>query len=674
MTRATTVVAIILLLVAGAPGALPPALLAEIEQSPPPPLLPRAAFIPAPIERSAILAPDSERVAYVVTESTGSSVWELDIGDGTSRQLAHVDEVRDVAWSADANALFVQTPTGVAVVGLTGGRPALIARLDPASDQFYLAVDAAHPAAVLISEPSGDGHRLTRSTASGERIALLATTQRVHAVLPDAGGRPRFIRQVDGDELIVRDLAAADHGVLLRCHFLDACELLHHDIESDRLLLVTSHDDDLRRLAWLSLADGRLHTLHRDPQGIAGIADVQLSTDGRPLVVSYYTDRLRHYGLTPAVQSRLDLLAERFPDADVWLDARSELGPWLLRVRRSTLDHEQAMVLTGDDRLLPVPTGNRGMLDSRDLSPKLPVSWIASDGMRLHGYLTLPRGVPAAAAPLVVKVHGGPWNRVTAAFDAQTQFLVNRGYAVFEPNFRASTGYGMAYVTSAAGDFGDGRVQQDITDGVHWLLQQGIGDADRVAIIGHSFGGFSALAGLAFTPDLYRAGFAGAPPSDLVRSTRLMAEQEEVLLNGVPMNRLLRALLVDVDDPAAVARLSARSPREHLAAIQAPLAIWAGGRDTRVDVREVKHLALTLQAAGKPVSLLVDPTAGHSPRTDLQHLAYLHQLEAVLGGALGGRRETPLDDRLGRYLEAHEVFDLVGACPETPVFGSSTDP
>src|SRR5690606_23563547 len=134
----------------------------------------------------------------------------------------------------------------------------------------------------------------------------------------------------------------------------------------------------------------------------------------------------------------------------------------------------------------------------------------------LHGYVSFPKGKVLRETPLIALVHGGPIGRIDSSFDSFTQFLVNRGYIVFEPNFRASTGYGRAYVEAAADQIGDGLVQQDIVDGVQHLLAQGIGDRERVGIAGHSFGGSSVLAGLAFTPELFKAGFASAPAADMV--------------------------------------------------------------------------------------------------------------------------------------------------------------
>ena len=132
--------------------------------------------------------------------------------------------------------------------------------------------------------------------------------------------------------------------------------------------------------------------------------------------------------------------------------------------------------------------------------------------MRLHGFLVLPPGVDPARAPLLTRVHGGPFNHDGPVFDADAQLLANRGFLVFEPNFRGSTGHGMAYKTAPRGDFGNGRVQRDIVEGTRHLLALGIGDPDRVGLMGASFGGYSTLLGLTFQPELFKVGIAVVPP------------------------------------------------------------------------------------------------------------------------------------------------------------------
>jgi len=222
---------------------------------------------------------------------------------------------------------------------------------------------------------------------------------------------------------------------------------------------------------------------------------------------------------------------------------------------------------------------------------------------------------------------------------------------VFEPNFRGSTGHGRSYMRAGHGDFGNGRVQQDIVDGVRWLLGQGIGDARRVGIVGHSFGGYSTLLGVTFQPDLFKVGVAGAAPADFAWSMRWLVDSGD---QGARADRslvqALRAMSVDPRDPVARARLHAQSPQAHADGMHRPLLLLAGGADRTVPIRAVTHYAATLRSLGTPVTLLVEPGGGHSPVGPIPREAYLFAMELMLQRHLGGQPPEPPGSRLRAYL------------------------
>jgi dipeptidyl aminopeptidase/acylaminoacyl peptidase len=285
------------------------------------------------------------------------------------------------------------------------------------------------------------------------------------------------------------------------------------------------------------------------------------------------------------------------------------------------------------------------------LSRKIAVSYLASDGLRVHGFLLLPPGVDPARAPLIAQVHGGPINHFRAGYDGVAQFLANRGYVVFQANFRGSTGHGRAYTFAANGDYGNGRVQRDIVEGVRWLLAQGIGDKQRVGIVGHSFGGYSALVGLTFQPDLFKVGVAGAPPADLAWGMRWLVDAgDQGDLPDRSLKHTLAALSLDSSDPVTHARLHAQSPQANAAMMRRPLLIMAGGADRTVAIREVATYAATLKTLRRPVTLLVEPNGGHSPTAPIPREAYLFAMETMLQAHLGGPAPEPAGQRLRAYL------------------------
>jgi dipeptidyl aminopeptidase/acylaminoacyl peptidase len=301
------------------------------------------------------------------------------------------------------------------------------------------------------------------------------------------------------------------------------------------------------------------------------------------------------------------------------------------------------------------------------LARKLAVAYRASDGMLLNGLLSLPPGEDPARLPLIVEVHGGPWSRAPAGYDAVTQFLVNRGYAVFEPNFRGSAGFGRAYVQAAKGDFGDGRVQRDVIEGAAWLLAHGIGDRARVGIIGHSYGGYSALVGLTSSPGLFRVGVASAAPPDFGAALRLRVEREASEPGAqVPLAAELRLRSIDLDDPRTAARLRTESPDQNAEKLRGPLLLVAGGNDDRVPLRTINEYAARLKALGKDVSLLVDDASGHGLDSSLAKEGYLYLLEQLLHRPLGGMTSSALGAPLAGYLDRQLRLagpSLAGAVP-----------
>jgi dipeptidyl aminopeptidase/acylaminoacyl peptidase len=294
----------------------------------------------------------------------------------------------------------------------------------------------------------------------------------------------------------------------------------------------------------------------------------------------------------------------------------------------------------------PVPA-----LPEAAMAKKIAIAWRASDGMPLRGFLTLPPGIEASRTALIVNVHGGPFNLFRPEFNSVSQFLANRRYAVFEPNFRGSTGLGRDYLFAAKGDFGNGRVHQDIIEGVRWLLAQGIGDPERIAIAGASFGGYSALLGLTFQPELFKVGIAVVPPTDFGWLLRWHSRGDLQMSPGIPFAATMRILSLDTDDPDIAERLRAQSPIANATRLRRPLLLLAAGDDERVPIRSVTHYAAALRTLNKEVSLLIDAESLHALPSPLTREAYLYLMEDMLNRHLGGLQPKPPSPELSNYLQ-----------------------
>jgi dipeptidyl aminopeptidase/acylaminoacyl peptidase len=246
----------------------------------------------------------------------------------------------------------------------------------------------------------------------------------------------------------------------------------------------------------------------------------------------------------------------------------------------------------------------------------------ARDQYALMGYLTIPAGVPEKNLPLVVMPHGGPEDQDDFAFDWLAQFLASRGYAVLQPQFRGSTGLGQAHQDAGRRQWGL-RMQDDVTDGVRALVNSGIADAKRVCIVGWSYGGYAALAGAAFTPELYACAASIAGVSDL--PAMLGHEQLE---GGKESSALQywRDHIGSRDDPQVIAK----SPARAAAQVRAPILLLHGVDDTIVPIEQSRRMARALSAAQKPHSLVELPGEDHGLSTSAMRIRVLVELDKFL--------------------------------------------
>ncbi len=271
-------------------------------------------------------------------------------------------------------------------------------------------------------------------------------------------------------------------------------------------------------------------------------------------------------------------------------------------------------------------------LKGRPLHPVKPMSFKTRDGMRLEGYAAIPDGASAAhPVPLVVLVHGGPWVRDTALYNPEVQFLVSRGYAVLQPNYRGSSGY--TPEISRGHMFNFSRMHDDVTDATRAFLGTGIIDRKHVAIMGGSFGGYLAVAGVAFEGDLYCCAVSEAGVFDWKRQIKDESDRVESG-ESIP-------ILDEASNPAGdLSRLDEISPINHADQIRVPVLIAHGIEDDVVDVAQSRRLARTLKARDVPVETFFRPLEKHGFFNYRDRVDFYHLVEAFLAKNLGGATLT----------------------------------
>lgn len=631
-----------------------------------PPLFPRSVMARKRIIQHIRMAPDGAHIAYSIRRDRANALWLYDIDEDRHTHLFTSKMVDQIFWSPDSQHLFLESRQGVGVASLTPPHsPSFMINLDSDKDELFYRTDPTHPHAVIVSKqnPDGQGHVFYRVLPSGEKEQLFTSRAYVGDVLPAGGDGLMFVIRIKGTGLEVVRMQNGTETHLMDCAVDDRCRLVSYQAEADALIMQGTFGKDLTGLYHVDARTGSAKHLHSDPEATFDLRWVVLNAEtGTPHAVGYKTDTTRFYGLGAKADSIIKRINTHLPRAYLALRANNNLSRWLVFDASTNLPVIRLYDAATDsfsnpfEALMAQPAFQDAQAITPYLAPRVPVWYTVSDGMHQQGYVTLPLGKDPATVPLVVVPHGGPWGQADGDYDTRAQFLANRGYAVFEPNFRASTGFGKHYTLSANRDFGDGRVQQDIIDGLEYVLSRGIGDQKKLAVFGHSFGGFSVLGALAFTPDLFQVGIAGAPPVDLSKAVKYFTNMDRSPAFKLRLENF-KALTVDIDDPADVKRIRDKSPDAHWQNVTKPLYIWAGKKDPKVSVLNVRDYALRLADSGKAVAYLEEPRAGHSPRRAIERAAYFYMVEKGLSDHIGGRMDHTMSDELTRHLKRIAVID-----------------
>ncbi|OWY68304.1 S9 family peptidase [cyanobacterium TDX16] len=401
------------------------------------------------------------------------------------------------------------------------------------------------------------------------------------------------------------------------------------------LYIVGSHDANAQRLLALDLATRQETVIAEDPEYDIDSVIVH-PTDRILQAVSFYRDKQEWQILDQSIAADLAAIAQVRPGeynitsrdlADkTWLVAYiTDNGP----VYYYTYDRA-----TKSSTLL---FSNQPKLEELQLATMQPISYPARDGLTIHGYLTTPVGIPAKNLPTILLVHGGPWVRDTWGYDPEVQWLANRGYAVLQVNFRGSTGYGKAFLNAGNREWG-AKMHDDLIDAVNWLVEQGISDPQKVAIMGGSYGGYAALAGLTFTPEVFAAGVDIVGPSNLITLMQSIPPYWE------PMKAMFAHRLGDLETEPEF--LKSRSPLFYCDRIQKPLLIGQGANDPRVKQAESEQIVAAMRQSNRPVEYLLYADEGHGFARPENRLHFYAKAEEFLAKYLGGRFE-PVGNLVG---------------------------
>lgn len=635
----------------------------------PPPMIPRELLFGNPERSRARLSPDGTRLAWLAPDKNNVlQVWVQTVGKEDARAVT-ADRKRGVhgyQWAYDNRTLlYLQDDDGdenyhVFGVDLAAGSVRDFTPIQGIAAQ-PVDLNRDHPHEVLVQTNARersvfDVYRLDLDTG-----ALVLDTRNpgdVLSWLADARFQVRgaSVTTPDGGtELRVRASPDAPWQPFLKAGPDEILEPLGFNGEGTALYLRSSLGRDTAALVERPLDGGPEKTLAASDVVDAGEVLMQPDTH-RLEAVAFAPGRTEWRVLDPAVQADFDGLA-KLQDGDLQIVNRTAADDvWLVAINA---DRAPTRYYRWDRRRKAgeLLFDTRPKLARQTLAATRPVVIPARDGLSLYAYLTLPADAEAKNLPLVLFPHGGPWARDTWGFNDFAQWLANRGYAVLQPNFRGSTGYGKKFLNAGNRQWGL-RMHDDLIDSVQWALAQGIADPKRVGIMGGSYGGYCALAAVTYTPETF------ACAVDLFGPANLRTLLATVPPYWKPMRAMFDQRMGNVDDPADAALITHASPLTYADRIVRPLLIAQGGNDARVKPAESEQIVAAIEKHGGSVTYVLYPDEGHGFVRPENNLDFAARAEAFLAAHLGGRLEPVSGERVPGSSAVVRVVGQPSAAPQ----------
>ena len=608
------------------------------------PLVPRQVLFGNPERVSPRISPDGRRLAWIAPDEGVLNVWVGEVGaplDEARAVTADRDRgIRSFFWAHDnRHLLYVQDAGGdenwrLFDVDLDTGDTRDLTPFEGVQARVE-ETDKRFPDTILVglnrdNPQLHDVYRLDLPTGTLEKIVenpgfagfLADADFEVRAglgPLPD-GGMVVMIRETERDEW----------RPLLQYGRDDALTTapMAFTLDGKGLWMLTSIGVNAGRLEKLDIATGESEVVAEDPS--YDVSGVRLHPDTRqPQLVTYVKERTDYQVLDPEIAEDVATLRALEPgdlnllghdDSDrTWLAGyANDDGP----VRYYAYDRatRQATFLFE----------HQPALSRYQLATMEPFSFTARDGLAVHGYLTFPAGEERSSLPTVLNVHGGPWARDTWGYDPEAQWLSNRGYLCVQVNYRGSTGYGKDFVNAGDKEWG-AKMHDDLLDAVAWVVDQGFADPDRVAIYGGSYGGYAALVGATFTPEVFRCAVDIVGPSSL-----------KTLIESIPeyWQPMIAQFHTRVGNPETEEDfLWSRSPLSRAGEVRIPLLIAQGANDPRVKQTESEQFVAALTEKGIDHEYLLFPDEGHGFAKPENRLKFYAAAERFLARHLGGRFE-----------------------------------
>ncbi len=598
-----------------------------------PPKIPLRDFFRNPVSRGYDLSPDGTMLSFLQPWESRMNIFVRPVAGGEAKRVTGEKErdIRSYSWKGNKFLVYTMDSKGdenfhIKRVDLKGGeakdltpfpkvRSDIIDDLaDISETDLLITLNKRNPEVF-------DAFRL--NVASGEMKMVAENPGKVDRWITDHTGTIRAATETDGvnASLLTRPDEKTPFKKVLTTDFREQLSPQFYTFDNKNIYAISNIGRDKQAVVTIDPSNGQeLEKLYENPQ--VDVSALAYSKARKVITFAAFdTWKTERKFFDQQTEKMYQTLQEKLPGYEVEVVANDKA-------------EDKFIVMASNDR----SPGTRNLYDAKsgtltklvevapwlpekELAPMKPIEYQSRDGLTIHGYLTLPLGREAKNLPVVINPHGGPWYRDTWGFNPEVQFLANRGYAVLQMNFRGSTGYGRKFWEASFKQWGRS-MQDDITDGVQWLVREGIADPKRVAIYGGSYGGYATLAGVAFTPDLYAAAV------DYVGVANMFTFMKTIPPYWKPFLDMFHEMVGDpVKDKAM---LEAASPVMHADKIKTPLFIAQGAHDPRVNKAESDQMVAALKKRGVDVEYMVKENEGHGFHNEENRFDFYGAMEKFL--------------------------------------------
>lgn len=560
------------------------------------------------------ISPDGKYFSFLAPYKGRMNIFVQEIDTNTSRRLT-AETDRDISsyfWGNNNRILYLKDNGGnenyklfgvnidgsnlICLTDFDGVRTTIIDDLEDIEDEVIIGLNKRNREVF-------DPFRLNIIT--GEMEMLAENPGNIQGWMTDHNGKLLLAMTLDGTEesILFRETENDSFRKIITTDFKESIDPLFFTFDNKNIYAASNLGRDKNSIVVFDIQQGKeIQRLFEDPD--YDVSSLNYSIKRKVLTtITYTTWKRKIVFLDDSVKKIFTNLEKHLGKKyEIFLTSTNKAeDKFIVRTHSDKTYGSYYFYDFTSDKLLKIADLSPWLKEEQMASMK-PVKYKSRDGLTINGYLTLPLGNKAKNLPVIVNPHGGPWVRDVWSYDPEVQYLVNRGFAVFQMNYRGSVGYGRKFWEASFKQWGRA-MQNDITDGVEWLIQQGIADPKRIAIYGGSYGGYAVLAGLAFTPDLYCCGI------DYVGVANLFTLLKTIPPYWKPMLEMQYEMIGHPEKDSEL--YHAVSPVFHADKIKAPLFIAQGANDPRVNKNESDQMVEAMKKRGVEVEYMVKENEGH---------------------------------------------------------------